>query len=110
MVVDKQGHASDAQAIDLSGGGAALLADDPALRDAEPGSDHELILSIPDVGRLELEATLRTVRPGSNLPDVLEGGIRLGFRFDSVSPKIANHIQRYVQRLEVEQLRMLKRR
>ncbi len=109
-VLDKQGNASPAQAIDLSCGGAAVVVNDPALRQAEPGSDHELILSIPDVGRLELEATLRTVRPGTGLPDALASGIRLGFRFDQVSAKTSNQIQRYVQRLEVNQLRMLKRR
>lgn len=109
-VLDKQGQASAARAIDLSCGGAALLVDDPAAGLAERDSDHELILSIPEVGRLELEATLRTVRPASGPPDALASGVRLGFRFDRVPAKTSSRIQRYVQRLEVNQLRLLKRR
>lgn len=108
-VLDSRGHASAAQAIDLSCGGAAVVVDDPAFTGAEPGSDHELILSIPDTGRVELEATLRTVRRSAGAPGTLPAGIRLGFRFDGVSPKVESHIQRYVQRLEVERMRTQRR-
>lgn len=109
-VLDRQGHASPAQAIDLSCGGAAVVVQGRSFDDAEPGSDHELILSLPDSGRVELEATLRTVRACAGVSDALPAGVRLGFRFDRVAPKIASHIQRYVQRVEVDQLRMPKRR
>ncbi len=108
-VLDAHGNASPAQAIDLSEGGAGIVVDDPAL-DAEPGSDHELVLSLPDVGRLELDANLRTVRPAVDKPGSQGSKVRLGFRFDRVPPKTAARIQRYVQRLEVNQLRVLRRR
>ncbi len=108
-VLDAHGNASPAQAIDLSEGGAAIVVDDPAL-DAQPGSDHELVLSLPEVGRLALDVNLRTVRPASGLPGNLASKVRLGFRFDHVPPKTAAQIQRYVQRLEVNQLRVLRRR
>ena len=109
-VLDQHGNASPAQAIDLSPGGAALMVDDPAMEHAMTGSDHELILSLPEVGRLELEANLRTVRSATGLPDVLDGKVCLGFRFDRMPAKTANRIQRYVQHLEVTQLRLLRRR
>ena len=107
-VLDGHGNATPGQAIDLSTGGAALIVDDPVA--ASPGSDHELILSLPDVGRLELDATLRTVTPAP----LAAGGdgtkVRMGFRFESVPSKTAMQIQRYVQRLETTQLRVLRRR
>lgn len=108
-VLDAHGNASPAQAIDLSTGGAAIVVDDPAM-DPVPGSDHELVLSLPEIGRVELDANLRTVRPASGLPGPLASKVRLGFRFDGVPPKVAAQIQRYVQRLEVNQLRVLNRR
>jgi c-di-GMP-binding flagellar brake protein YcgR len=111
-VLDRDGNAIPAQAIDLSCGGAGVVIDDAALCEAVPGSDHELILSLPEVGRLDLEATLRTVRPAIGLQGqgAPAAKLRLGFRFEGLPPKTANQIQRYVQRLEVDQLRVLRRR
>ena len=99
-VLDDHGNASPARTLDLSEGGAALLVDDTTARDAKPGSDHELILSLPEVGPVALEATLRTVGPSPG-----SSKIRMGFRFEGVPPKTASRIQRYVQRLEAMQLR-----
>jgi c-di-GMP-binding flagellar brake protein YcgR len=114
-VVDPRGRASTAQAIDLSRGGVGVVIDDRPLDIAAPGAGHELIVSLPEVGRLALDATLRTVRPALGtqaLPDEnhLANKMRLGFRFDRIPAKTANEIQRYVQRLEVNQLRVLRLR
>jgi c-di-GMP-binding flagellar brake protein YcgR len=109
-LIDRAGNATPAQAIDLSCGGAGIVIDDAVLAETTPGSDHELILSLPEVGRLDLEATLRTVRPAIAVQGVPGAKLRLGFRFEGVPPKTANQIQRYVQRLEVNQLRVLRRR
>ena len=109
-VLDPDGNASPAQAIDLSCGGTSLVVDDPSLAGSRPGSDHELILSLPEVGRVELGATLRTVRSSAGTPGVPPTKMRLGFRFEKVPPKTVSQIQRYVQHLEVTQLRVLRRR
>jgi flagellar brake protein len=109
-VLDDSGNASPAQAVNLSCGGAAVVVDDPAFGTGRPGARHELVMSLPDVGRVALDATLCTVRPTSGLPAMEEGKIRLGFRFEKVPGKTSNEIQRYVQRLEVGQLRGMRRR
>ena len=109
-VLDPHGNASAAQAVDLSCGGTSLVVDDPSLAGARPGSGHELILSLPEVGRIELDATLRTVRSATAMPGVPPSRLRLGFRFDEVPAKTSGQIQRYVQHLEVTQLRMLRQR
>lgn len=109
-VLDGHGNALPGQAIDLSSGGAALIVDDPAAGLSQTGAEHELILSLPDVGRLELDATLRTVTPAALASGVAGSKVRMGFRFESVPPKTAIRIQRYVQRLETTQLRLLRRR
>ena len=108
-VLRTDGNALPGQAIDLSAGGAALLIGDASAEQSKPGAHHDLILSLPDVGRIQLEATLRTVTPTVAASD---GSlkIRMGFRFDAVPSKTANEIQRYVQRLEVNPLRILKQR
>jgi c-di-GMP-binding flagellar brake protein YcgR len=109
-VLDRSGNASPAQVVDLSCGGAGVVVDDAAFAEARPGADHELILSLPEVGRLELGATLRTVRPAARMTGSPKPRMRLGFRFEAVPPKTASQIQRYVQRLEVNQLRVLRMR
>lgn len=109
-VLDGHGNAVPGQAIDLSRAGAALIVDDPAGEVAEPGTEHELILALPDVGRLELDATLRTVTPSGLDQGNATSKTRMGFRFESVPAATANRIQRYVQHLEVTQLRVLRRR
>ena len=83
--------------------------DDPAARPYPVGAGHELVLSLPVVGRLELDATLRTIAPASPAERAAPK-VRMGFRFEAVPPQTANRIQRYVQRLEVTQLRELRRR
>jgi c-di-GMP-binding flagellar brake protein YcgR len=108
-VVDEDGNASPALALDLSCGGAGIVIDDPAF-EAEAGTRHELVLSLPEVGRVALDATLRTVRTTTGLPAIGTGKVRLGFRFDRVPGRTSNQIQRYVQRLEVNQLRVLRLR
>ena len=109
-LLDREGHAMQAQAIDLSAGGAALLVGDAAAQTARTGSDHELILSLPDVGRLELDANLRSVNSMAGGPAGSPRKVRLGVRFSSVPSRTSNDLQRYVQRIEVEQLRILRRR
>ena len=108
-VLRAKGPPLPGQAIDLSAGGAALLVPDGALDPSRPGTHHELVLSLPDVGPVELEATLRTVTSSPGWQDG-RPKVRLGFRFEDVPAKTANRIQRYVQRIEVEQLRILRRR
>lgn len=109
-LLDQDGNAVPGQTIDLSEGGAAVIVDDPAGARALPGSGHELILSLPEVGRLELDATLCTVMPVAGSMRHEGSQVRMGFRFQSVPAKTASQIQRYVQRIEVNQLRVLKRR
>lgn len=104
-VLDRDGHATPAQAIDLSATGAGLVVDEPT-GDASPGSAHELVLSLPDVGRVDLDATLRTVTTAAGPTP----RVRMGFRFESLPRPIAQRIQRYVQHLEVHQMRILKKR
>lgn len=103
-VLDQDGHAIDARAIDLSLGGTGLAVDERSAAQVQPGSGHELILSLPEIGRLELEATLQTVMPTA------PSKVRMGFRFESVPTKTASQIQRYVQQLQVAQLRLVKTR
>jgi hypothetical protein len=69
-------------------------------------------VSLPEVGRLDLEATLRTIHPAAHGDDHGSPGkgVRLGFRFENLPPKTASQIQRYVQRLEIEHLRVLRLR
>ncbi len=107
-VLDDRGNASPAQAVDLSGGGAAVIVDDGL--PVEPGRDHELILSLPEIGPVALDATLRTVRRAGAPGDAAAAKLRLGFRFESTPPRTVGQILRYVQRLEVDALRILKRR
>jgi len=109
-VLDEVGNATPAKAIDLSSGGAALLVDEALLGQSLPGSDHELILSLPEVGRIELEATLRSVLRTGSSADRGAATLRAGFRFEDVPPRLATRIQRYVQHLEVTHLRVLRRR
>jgi c-di-GMP-binding flagellar brake protein YcgR len=109
-VLDASGNASPAQALDLSCGGAALVVDDPTFTNVEAGTRHELVLSLPEVGRVALDATLCTVRPSQGIPTIGPGKLRLGFRFERVPGRTSNQIQRYVQRLEVTQLRVLRLR
>jgi len=109
-VRDAHGDASAGRAIDLSCGGSGLVMDDPAFVNAKPGSEHGLILSIPEVGRIELEAELRTVSPAGRESDDAAVKTRLGFRFEDVPSKTALQIQRYVQHVEVHRLRMAKQR
>ena len=104
-VLDAIGNAMPGHAIDLSPGGAALIVDDASASRLRPGSEHELILSLPDLGRIELEATLRTVTPTNGA-----GKVRMGFRFESLPSNTSIRIQRYVQHIEVHQLRILKAR
>ena len=107
-VLSENGDVTPGQAIDLSPGGAALLVTGAAAARSVPGMRRELILSLPEVGRLELHATLRTV---TTLPaDEGLPKVRMGFRFDAVPSKTTFGIQRYVQRIEVNQLRVLRRR
>ena len=109
-MLDDRGQATPAQAIDLSPGGAALVVDDPTARRSQPGSEHELILSLPDIGRIELDATLRTILPAGGGQDGARSKVRMGFRFDAVPAPVASRIQKYVQYVEVKQLRVLRRR
>ena len=108
-VLSENGVAIRGQAIDLSPGGAGLLVTDLSTGQSMLGMQRDLILSLPEIGRLALHATLRTVTTivaaGNGLPK-----LRMGFRFDALPSKTACGIQRYVQRVEVNQLRMLKRR
>lgn len=109
-VLDDIGNATPAMAIDLSPGGTALLIRDMPMAQTRPGSDHELILSLPEVGRVELDATLCSVMRTMLRPESGASMLRAGFRFDAVPPRIASRIQRYVQYLEVTHLRGLRRR
>ncbi len=84
---DEHGYASPGQAIDLSGGGRGRTRRRRRFGAGSPGADHELILSLPDVGRLALDATLRTVRPRDGHRERRRRELRLGFRFEAVPPK-----------------------
>ena len=111
-LLDEDGHVIAGQAIDLSEGGAAVIVDDAGTGRPTPGSDRELILSLPEIGRLELDATLRTIRPipGSGAHRGQVPRVRIGLRFELLPARTAAQIQRYVQQVEVNQLRILKRR
>ena len=102
-VDDHDGHALTAQALDVSATGTALLVDDPG-EAAVADSAHTLVMSLPDVGTIEVAATLRTVTR------VAGPAARMGYRFESVPPALGNRLQRYVQELEVHRLRMLRPR
>jgi flagellar brake protein len=109
-VLDAGGNARPARAVDLSCGGVGVILETPFV-DVRAGGDHEVIVSLPEIGRLDLEATLRTVHPAVANGDDRGSpgnGVRLGFRFEHLPPKTASQIQRYVQRLELEQLRLLR--
>lgn len=111
-VLDPRGNARPARAIDLSCGGVGVIVETPFV-DARAAGDHEVIVSLPEVGRLDLDATLRTVHPvGAQGPDPGSSGsgVRLGFRFERMPAKTVSQIQRYVQRVEIEQLRVLRLR
>lgn len=98
-VLDASGNASPARAVDLSCGGAGLLVDQPGAQLGQPGAGHELILSLPDVGRIELGATLRNVTTAPAEGDTAK--IRAGFRFEALQPRTESQIQRFVNRIEV---------
>jgi c-di-GMP-binding flagellar brake protein YcgR len=100
-VLDREGNACPAHAVDLSCGGAGLVVDIDPRGLGEPGSVHELILSLPEVGRLELDAKLRSVAPALPGRDGELPKVRAGFRFESVPPKTTTQIQRFVNRVEV---------
>lgn len=99
-VLDRHGKASAAHAVDLSCGGVGVVVDEDAIR-SDIGDGLELILSLPDGGRVELDATLSNILPTDTpLPgDPVQ--VRLGFRFDRVPPRTETQIQRYVTRVEV---------
>jgi c-di-GMP-binding flagellar brake protein YcgR len=107
-VLGEDGVAIPGQAIDISPGGAGLLVTDIPTGESMVGTQRTLILSLPEVGRLELHATVRTVTKIAGATDGLPK-LRMGFRFDALPPKTACGIQRYVQRVEVNQLRLLRR-
>lgn len=100
-VFDSRGNASPAQAVDLSCGGAGLVVEDVGGALREAGSEHELVLSLPEIGRITLDAKLSSVKPTPPSPGEPASKIRVGFRFESVSPKLASQIQRYVNRVEL---------
>ncbi len=106
-LVDGAGGATAGQAIDLSPGGAAVIVEGRSDGLPLPGSDHEVILSLPGVGPMTLEATLRTV---STVAGMSGRRVRMGFRFESVSATTSGRIRRYVQQVEGRQLRTLGRR
>ena len=110
-LIGDDGHTVSGQAIDLSEGGAAVIVDEQPDQRSRPGCDRELVLSLPDIGRLALETTLRTVEPVAGLgAGRAVPRVRIGLRFESLPAMTANRIQRYVQQVEVKQLRVLKRR
>ena len=100
-VLDARGNASPAHAVDLSCGGAGLVVDDAGYALGQAGSEHELIFSLPEIGRITLDAKLSSVKPTPPSPGGPTSKIRVGFRFESVSPKLASQIQRYVNRVEL---------
>ena len=107
-VLDSDGNASPARALDLSCVGAGLMVDSDAVSLGDPGTPHELILSIPELGRIEIDATLSNL--GIQSTDARDAGpqVRAGFRFEGVAPKVEATLQRYVQRVEVDRLRRKK--
>lgn len=100
-VLDARGNASPARAVDLSCGGAGLVVDDAGHTLSRAGSEHELIFSLPEIGRIALDARLSSVKPPTPLTDGVAAKVRVGFRFESMSPKLASQIQRYVNRVEL---------
>lgn len=100
-VLDARGNASPALAVDLSCGGAGLIVEDHAGTLREPGSEHELILSLPEVGHIALDAKLSSVKSTQPSQNGAASKIRVGFRFEAVPAKIASQIQRYVNRVEL---------
>lgn len=103
-VLDRHGNASPARAVDLSCGGAGLVVDERGDALGEPGTKHELILSLPEVGRIAIDARLSSVQETPALQAGASSRLRVGFRFESVPPKLANQIQRYVNRVELMRL------
>ncbi len=100
-VFDAEGNASPARAVDLSCGGAALELDAEGCSACEHDSEHELILSLPEIGRIALEMKLKSVKPALPCANGAPSRVRIGFRFVSIPAKIANQIQRYVNRVEL---------
>lgn len=101
-ILDAEGNATPARAVDISCGGAGLVVDREGPILGTPGTGHELILTLPDVGRVEIDATLSNI-----MAEPLAGAgetpkIRAGFRFDGLRPRTESQIQRYVQRAEVK--------
>lgn len=100
-VFDAQGNASPARVVDLSCGGAALEVEDEGCALREQESEHELILSLPEIGRIALDAKLRSLKPTFPSAIGAPSRVRIGFRFVSIPAKIASQIQRYVNRVEL---------
>ncbi len=100
-VLDRDGNASPARAVDLSCGGAGLVFEELGPCLGEPGSEHSLIFSLPDEGRIDLDATLSNVMAEPSPRFDEPPRMRAGFRFVSVAPRTESRIQRYVNRVEV---------
>ena len=100
-VFDAHGNASPALAVDLSCGGAGLVVDDEGGTLRRAGSEHELIISLPEIGRITLDAKLSSVKPAGSSPGEPGSKVRVGFRFESDPPKLASQIQRYVNQVEL---------
>lgn len=98
---DAQGNASPARAVDLSCGGAALEFDDQGGLSCELDSEHELILSLPEIGRIALDARPTSVKPTFAADNATPSRVRIGFRFVAIPAKIASQLQRYVNRVEL---------
>ncbi len=100
-VFDAEGNASPARVVDLSCGGAALEIEGAGRAPCEADSKHELILSLPEVGRIALEARLSSVKSAPMSASGSPARTRIGFRFVAIPAKIASQIQRYVNRVEL---------
>ena len=100
-VLEPDGRSTPAHAVDLSCGGAGLVFDDRDVDLGEPGSGHELIFSLPKLGRFEIEATLSNIMAAPGETDDEPPRVRAGFRFVSVEPKTESQLQRYVNQVQV---------
>jgi c-di-GMP-binding flagellar brake protein YcgR len=101
-VLDRNGNALPAHAVDLSCGGVGVVVDQEALR-SQIGDGIELILSLPDGDLIELDATVSNILPTTPPAPGDPVQVRLGFRFEHVSPRTETRLQRCVTRLEVAQ-------
>jgi len=101
-VLDRHGQAQPARAVDLSCGGVGVVVDQDALT-SRIGDGIELILSLPDGDQLSLDATVSNILPAEAPTPGDPVQVRLGFRFERVSPRTETRLQRYVTRLEVAQ-------